>query len=113
VYIGAGGSAFNDLGIGALNVLGLNFYDAYGNCLEASLKELRKATSARWADDRKDILSELKITFACDVTNPLLGPRGCTYVFGPQKGVKPEDLEEIDGLLGYLIEFMKTASEIE
>ena len=29
-----------------------------------------------------------KFTVACDVSNPLLGPRGCTRIYGPQKGIK-------------------------
>ena len=29
---------------------------------------------------------------ACDVANPLLGPRGMVRVYGPQKGLTAEDL---------------------
>ena len=32
------------------------------------------------------------IFIACDVTNPLLGPRGATATFGPQKGLRPADV---------------------
>ena len=57
-------------------------------------------------------MDSLDITFACDVTNPLLGPKGATYVFGPQKGVKESDKEPIDKLLGKLIGLMKEASDL-
>ncbi len=36
------------------------------------------------------------IVAACDVRNPLLGPRGAARVFGPQKGVTPEQVEELE-----------------
>ena len=36
------------------------------------------------------MLDQIDVTFACDVNNKLLGPKGATYIFGPQKGVKQE-----------------------
>lgn len=39
---------------------------------------------------------DLRITVACDVTNPLYGPDGAAYVFAPQKGATPEQVEELD-----------------
>jgi len=38
-------------------------------------------------------------TAACDVANPLLGPRGAAYAFGPQKGAPPEAVAELEGRL--------------
>lgn len=32
----------------------------------------------------------------CDVSNKLLGPHGAAYVFGPQKGAKPDELATFD-----------------
>ena len=45
---------------------------------------------------------------ACDVTNPLLGPRGCTRVFGPQKGVREEDFSAFEQALSSLASFFPT-----
>jgi glycerate kinase len=45
---------------------------------------------------------------ACDVTNPLLGPRGCTRVFGPQKGVRDEDFSAFEQALSSLASFFPT-----
>jgi glycerate kinase len=33
---------------------------------------------------------------ACDVRNPLLGPRGAAQAFGPQKGASPEQVRELE-----------------
>ncbi len=33
---------------------------------------------------------------ACDVTNPLLGPRGAARAFGPQKGASPAQVDELE-----------------
>jgi glycerate kinase len=89
VLLGVGGSATSDLGLGALCALGLRFEDAAG-------LELRPPLPADWsriARVRGVVSSALRpILIACDVTNPLLGPSGAAAVYGPQKGLKPEDL---------------------
>lgn len=38
----------------------------------------------------------LDITVACDVTNPLYGKQGAAFVFAPQKGATPEQVELLD-----------------
>jgi len=38
------------------------------------------------------MLEELEILMPCDVQNPMLGQNGAAYIFGPQKGAKPEEL---------------------
>ena len=48
----------------------------------------------------KNLLPELKecsFRIACDVDNPLYGEKGCSYIFGPQKGATPEMVELMDG----------------
>ena len=44
-------------------------------------------------------LDRVRITVACDVTNPLFGNRGAARVFGPQKGATPQQVQELDDLL--------------
>jgi glycerate kinase len=41
------------------------------------------------------------VTLACDVDNPLIGARGASRVFGPQKGATPEMVVELDRVLGH------------
>ena len=43
---------------------------------------------------------------ALDVRNPLLGPKGCTRIYDPQKGVRPRDFPEAEAALSMLSELM-------
>ena len=86
VIVGIGGSATNDGGIGLAAALGYRFLDAAGWELEpvpASLQQLARI-------QLPVALFELPVTVACDVINPLLGPRGATRIYGPQKGLRGE-----------------------
>ena len=44
----------------------------------------------------------VRFVAACDVDNPLCGPRGASAVYGPQKGATPEDVRLLDRALGHL-----------
>ncbi len=95
ILLGVGGSATNDLGLGALDALGLHCSNQHG-------ETVRPPVPARWAEVTRLIgkvdprLPPIRI--ACDVTNPLLGPRGAAAVYGPQKGLRPGDLTRLDSL---------------
>jgi len=48
------------------------------------------------------LLADAEITVICDVTNPLLGPGGATYIYGPQKGASPAVCDELEnGMKNY------------
>ncbi|MDE5810674.1 MAG: glycerate kinase [Muribaculaceae bacterium] len=83
--IGIGGSATNDGGIGMLSALGYRFIDKDGNRVEGRGVDLCRINSV---DDshRLTELNDARITVACDVANPLIGPNGASVIFGPQKG---------------------------
>lgn len=49
-------------------------------------------------------LSGRKLRAACDVRNPLLGPRGAARAFGPQKGATPKVVEELERRLAAMDE---------
>jgi glycerate kinase len=96
--VGVGGSATNDGGFGLAKALGWQFLDARGAGISAwtklhALDRLHQPASQRLFDD---------LTVAVDVQNPLLGPAGCTRVYGPQKGIRPEDIELTERCLGQL-----------
>jgi glycerate kinase len=95
ILLGVGGSATNDLGLGTLDALGLR-------CTDNHASTIRPPIPARWPEVTRlagKISPPLPpIRIACDVTNPLLGPRGAAAVYGPQKGLRPEDLARLDGL---------------
>ena len=46
-------------------------------------------------------ISEIPVTVACDVRNPLCGPQGASRIFGPQKGASPQDVETLDAALAH------------
>ncbi|WP_269525923.1 glycerate kinase [Coraliomargarita parva] len=97
ILLGIGGSATSDLGLGALESLGLQFLRADGSRIEGVLPkdwiEIERIEGA--------IEPELPpIYIACDVDNPLLGPRGAASVYGPQKGLSEDEVEIFDSLAG-------------
>lgn len=98
-FIGIGGSATNDGGIGMLQALGYGMLGAEGKQVSFGAKGLPELVSIT----DKDVLPELKeCTFqiACDVKNPLCGEQGCSAVFGPQKGATPDMIAQMDSWLG-------------
>ena len=49
----------------------------------------------------------VKVMVACDVTNPLTGPEGASFVYGPQKGAEPVTVRLLDRALGLLAEVIE------
>lgn len=93
--IGIGGSATNDGGIGMLKALGYTFLDKNGQDVGEGGQALQKIHTIQ-TDNACDKLSACSFQIACDVKNPLCGPNGATYVYGPQKGVTKGRMEELD-----------------
>lgn len=94
--IGIGGSATNDCGLGMLTALGFRFQKADGSpagILGGSLAAVAVIDGTA-ADTR---LADCTFEIACDVTNPLCGPAGCSRVFGPQKGATEAIVARMDG----------------
>ena len=98
LLLGIGGSATSDGGAGMLAELGVRFLDGEGQAVGTTPRELEGLASvdASGLDAR---LAGLRIEVACDVDNPLLGERGASAVFGPQKGASPEDVDYLDSVL--------------
>lgn len=98
LILGLGGSATNDGGAGFARALGARFLDEAGGDLPeggAALARLARI-DLRGLDPR---LAETELLVACDVDNPLCGPRGASAVYGPQKGATPEIVRELDAAL--------------
>lgn len=93
--IGIGGSATNDCGLGMLTALGARFSDAEGRPVGRTGGDVAAVRRIDLAG-LHPALRECRIHVACDVTNPLCGPSGCSYVYGPQKGATPAVVEEMD-----------------
>lgn len=109
LIIGIGGSATNDGGTGMARALGVRFLDAGGRELAEGGAALAKLASIDMAglDPR---LAETQIMVACDVNNPLCGPRGATAVYGPQKGATLDMLVELDEALATYAAVAKAAT---
>lgn len=99
LVLGIGGSATNDGGVGMAHALGVRFYDATGNELDPNPAALLRLAHI----DRSKQISLPPLTVACDVSNPLLGPRGATRIFGPQKGADAKNTPILEAFLGRLI----------
>lgn len=98
LLLGLGGSATNDAGIGMLQALGGVFLDVEGQILPpggAALVNLQQVDLTGLHPG----LKTCRIEVACDVDNPLCGPRGASVIFGPQKGANPEQVAQLDQAL--------------
>src|SRR5690606_1638867 len=87
ILLGIGGSASNDGGAGLAEALGHRFENEAGEALSDLPAEIERAV--RLVPPLGTLTAG--VTVACDVTNPLLGPSGCTRVYGPQKGIAAAD----------------------
>lgn len=96
--IGIGGSATNDGGLGVARALGWQFLNKRDDLIE----RWTELHSLCLVHPPSAALGFEELMVAVDVQNPLLGPTGCTRVFGPQKGLRPEDFEFAERCLGQL-----------
>lgn len=95
IYIGVGGTASNDGGIGIAAALGYRFYDKNGKELPAcgqTLLEFELVSNSKLYRIPEDV----KIRILADVVSPLCGHQGATYTFGKQKGLDPALFETVD-----------------
>ena len=105
VVLGIGGSACTDGGAGLLSALGARFLDAVGAPISpggGGLASLARVDLSG-LDPR---IAQTRFVVACDVDNPLTGPRGAAAVFGPQKGARPGDVAALDANLARLVDVL-------
>ncbi len=93
--IGLGGSGTNDVGLGVIGELGYQFIDDRGNKVEPLLNNIHEISKIDESNVDKRIYDS-EFTILSDVKNPLCGKSGATYVYGPQKGVREDQLEYFD-----------------
>ncbi|EEG07714.1 Glycerate kinase [Pseudogulbenkiania ferrooxidans 2002] len=98
IAVGLGGSSTNDGGAGCLVGLGVRLLDREGQTLAPLPDQLGRvaALDLSGLDARLEVT---KLELWSDVDNPLLGPRGATAVFGPQKGVAPDAVARLDAAI--------------
>ena len=96
IYIGLGGSATSDGGMGMAKALGVRFLDAAGKDVPCGLAGMETLATID-CSLLSERLASVEIVALTDVTNPLTGPTGAVAVYGPQKGIAVEDIETLDG----------------
>ena len=101
ILLGLGGSATNDGGCGCAAALGTRFFDAAGNSfvpVGGTLADIAHID----VRERCRLLENVRVTVMCDVENPLFGPNGAAWVFGPQKGADDAMAARLDDGLRHL-----------
>lgn len=95
-----GGSATNDAGTGMLRALGLRLLDRNGREITPTIDGLYELATLDFTDfDHR--LAQSHFVIASDVSNPLIGATGATYVYGPQKGVQSHELVYFDRAIAH------------
>ena len=108
ILIGIGGSATNDGGLGMLTALGAQFTDQGGTPVRPVGSELKNVAHADFSGLMPE-LKETQITVICDVTNPLLGENGATFIYGPQKGATPAIRDELEAGMTHYAQVVSAA----
>lgn len=93
IYIGIGGSATNDAGMGIAQALGFQFRDAEGNILNAAGSNL---SSVHLVIEPENNFSNISFFAINDVLNPLFGPNGAAFTYAKQKGASSEDTMKLE-----------------
>lgn len=107
IYIGLGGSATCDGGMGLMRALGIKFLAKDGTEIEfpCDMYRIEKVD----ASGVSPLLRNAECTAACDVDSPLTGEKGAACVFGPQKGATKNQVHELDSGLAHLSLVMSKA----
>jgi glycerate kinase len=106
IIVGLGGSATNDFGAGAAAALGIRFFDE-NNVSFVPVGETLSRIARIDGSGLLPALENTEITAMCDIDNPLYGPAGAAYVFGPQKGADAEMVKFLDKQLRAAAETVK------
>jgi len=101
--LAAGGSATVDGGTGMAAALGWRFLDKQGRDLPPGGGALNRLD--RVVPTSSPLSASVRVL--CDVTNPLLGPKGAAPVFAPQKGASPDQVKQLEEGLSRLVEVVK------
>ena len=95
IILGLGGSATNDCGCGMAAALGCVFRDRSGKRFVPAGGSLKEISQIDPSGISRSVLN-CDIIAMCDVNNPLYGPMGAAYIYGPQKGADPDMVERLD-----------------
>jgi glycerate kinase len=108
VILGIGGSATTDGGFGMLEALSMDYAPRADHSI--SPRGIPESLTEIDLLDLDADLSNIRLSVACDVSNPLLGPTGAAAVYGPQKGATPDQVALLDGRLAHFADLLEPAS---
>ena len=111
IVLGIGGSATNDGGAGAAEVLGYEFLDSENKVVSPAGENLIKIKNIR-SNKIHPRLAKVKFTAVCDVDNPLTGRGGAAFIYGAQKGANPQQLTLLDEGLKNLADVVQSQLKI-
>lgn len=106
IILGLGGSCTTDGGCGAAAACGVKFYDKTGNSFiptGGTLSQIEHIDTS----GLNPAIKMLDIVAMCDIENPMYGPEGAAYVFGPQKGASENEVKLLDEGLMHLANVIK------
>ncbi|GAA4714773.1 glycerate kinase [Brevibacillus fulvus] len=109
--LGLGGSATNDGGAGMLQALGYALLGEAGQPIGWGGGQLHKLREIR-REECDPRLAECRFIIACDVTNPLIGAKGASFVFGPQKGADRTMCERLDQNLTHFADVIQRTTGV-
>lgn len=111
IIIGLGDSATVDVGIGMISGLGAKFLDSHGEEVVPIPKNFSDISRIDMSEI-DPLIRKIKFYGYADVVNPVLGPNGAVRVYGPQKGVSPEMIPELEAGVTRMIELMESEFEM-
>lgn len=94
IILGIGGSASTDAGAGMLEALGVKFFDENKNLIKYLNNELLAKIKFINVIEFNKLFKDIEFLTLTDVSNPLLGPNGASFVYGPQKGAETTQMVE-------------------
>jgi glycerate kinase len=99
VYIGIGGTATIDMGLGMMSKLGLKLFDSSGEKLSVIPENYMLAESI----DYEPYNLSFEIIPVLDVSNPILGKDSGIEIFGKQKGASETNLIYLDKSFNHIL----------
>lgn len=104
-----GGTITTDAGLGLLQGLGVQLFDAKNHLISSTINPL--FSFHHWDvstfQQAKEICSEIEIVIGCDVNAPLFGKSGCALLYAPQKGANLRQQVLLERQLHYLQDYVK------
>ena len=112
LYLGIGGSATNDAGIGMATALGFRFLNEKGEKVEPIGKNLSLVKNIE-TSNVLPLLKDIEVKVACDVNNTLYGENGAAFVYAPQKGANDKAVAHLDKGLKNIATVMRSTFSMD